>query len=461
MRSSRAALRAVLAAATFGGATTVMRADTRDDEISGLREEIRQLDQKLRVLERKQEIKDEAAAAAAKTTPKISLTDKGFAFSSADGANTVKIRGLVQFDSRFFFGDQAVNNNSFVLRRARLISEGTFAKNYSYQLVPEFGGTGAPSILDANVTVALSPAVQIKAGKFKVPVGLELLQSDSWTFFNERALPTNLVPNRDIGIQLGGDVAFLDGTVNYAVGVFNGVGDGASSSNADFDSDKDFATRVLASPFKNSTDSPLAGLTVGVAGSVGREKTASALTGGYKTDGQQTFFKYRSTTIGDGENWRVSPQLDYRLGSFGAISEYVLSVVNVRPSATGAKAELKNKSWQVAAGYVLTGEDSSYSGVVPKANFDLSAGTWGAFEVVARFEKLSIDKGAFPLYADPTASADEASTAGVGLNWYLSKVVRTSFDYYQTRFDNTVATSSAAILKQNEKAFISRLQISF
>ena len=38
-----------------------------------------------------------------------------------------------------------------------------------------------------------------------------------------------------------------------------------------------------------------------------------------------------------GQSWRVSPQFDYRNGSFGAIGEYVLSTVNVRPSATGAE----------------------------------------------------------------------------------------------------------------------------
>jgi hypothetical protein len=40
-----------------------------------LRAQIGQLDQKLKVLERKQEIKDEDAAASAKATPKIALTD--------------------------------------------------------------------------------------------------------------------------------------------------------------------------------------------------------------------------------------------------------------------------------------------------------------------------------------------------------------------------------------------------
>jgi phosphate-selective porin OprO/OprP len=122
------------------------------------------------------------------------------------------IRGLVQFDSRLFFGDNGIVNNALLLRRARLISEGTFAKIFSFQIVPEFGGGGATaanafSILDANVGVAVNSALQFKFGKFKSPVGLELLQSDSWTFFDERSLVTNLVPNRDIGAQVSGERA--------------------------------------------------------------------------------------------------------------------------------------------------------------------------------------------------------------------------------------------------------------
>jgi phosphate-selective porin OprO/OprP len=262
-----------------------------------------------------------------------------------------------------------------------------------------------------------------------------------------------------LGIQVGGDL--LDGVITYAAGVFGGVSDGGSSSNSDFDNEKDFAARIFATPFKKSENASLQGLGIGLSGSLGREKTASALTGGYRTPGQQTFFRYRTTAVNDGQIWRVSPHLDYRNGPLGLIGEYVVSVVNARPTATGAKAELQNKSWQVAAGYVLTGENSSYAGVVPKTNFDLTAGTWGAFEVVARYENLRVDQAAFPLFADPAASANEASTIGVGLNWYLSKAVRATFDYYQTSFENNLLLPSAALLRQDEKALITRFQVAF
>ena len=451
---------ALLSVAALTTALPAAPADAAD--LQALRAQVQILEQQLKVLARQLEIKEEAAAAAAPTTPKVTVSDKGFTLASADAANSLKIRGLAQLDSRLFFGDGGgVVNNAFVLRRARLITEGTFAKNYAFQFVPEFGGSSV-SILDANFSVAVDKALTFKFGKFKSPVGLELLQSDSWTFFNERSIVTNLVPNRDLGVQASGDV--LNGAFNYTVGVFGGVGDGGSTTNADFDNEKDVVARVIASPFKNDADSPLQGLSFGISASLGREKTTAGRTAGYKTDGQQTLFAYNAATIVDGQTWRVSPQVDFRSGSFGAIGEYVVSTINVRASAAGKKTELRNKAWQLAAGYVLTGEDSSFTGVVPRTNFDYAAGTWGAFEVTARYADLKVDDAAFPLYAAVASNADQASSIGLGLNWYLSKVVAFKFDYYQTNFGfNSAAPAvpSTPILRQDEQVFISRFQLSF
>jgi phosphate-selective porin OprO/OprP len=270
------------------------------------------------------------------------------------------------------------------------------------------------------------------------------------------------VPNRDLGIQASGDLA--GGRVNYTVGLLGGLADGASTTNTDFDNEKDVVARVIASPFKNDAGSPVQGLSFGIAGSLGREKTTAGRTGGYRTDGQQTFFSYLATTITDGPNWRVSPQFDYRKGSLGLLGEYVLSTVNVRASATGKLTELQNKAWQLAAGYVLTGEDSSYAGVVPQSNFDFSKGTWGAFEVVGRYTNLKVDDAAFPLYASLAANASEATSFGLGLNWYLSKAVLFKIDYYQTNFGfgpGGPAIPTSPALRQDEKAFITRFQLAF
>jgi phosphate-selective porin OprO/OprP len=453
-------IRTTVAVATLSAGLIVLRAaDDSDAEIKALREQIRLLDQRLHQLEQKQQLKEQEAAAAAKTAPKIAISDKGFTFASGDGANSVRIGGLVQLDSRLFFGDGGgVYNNSFVLRRARFIAEGTLGRIYSFQIIPELGGSTV-SILDANVTVAPISAVQFKIGRFKAPVGLELLQSDSATFFAERSLVTNLVPNRDLGVQVGG--SFKGGAFTYAAGIFNGVADATSTSNVDFDNDKDVIARVFAQPFKNDKDSLWQGLGLGVAASFGREKGPAAVTAGYKTDGQQTFFKYNSTVVADGRIWRVSPQAYYYRGSFGALGEYAVSTVNARPVATGVKTALQNKAWQLVAGFVLTGEDASFTSVTPRQPFSWDDGMWGAWQIVARYANLKLDDNVFPLFASPATNAGEATSAGIGLNWYLSKTVRTSLDYFQTRFSNPVPVSSTQILQQNEQALITRFQFSF
>ncbi|MCI0541699.1 MAG: hypothetical protein L0Z50_41405 [Verrucomicrobiales bacterium] len=80
----------------------------------------RELDQKIRIAERKNELPAEAAKARAKEQPRLSVGTSGFALSSADTNLSVKLHGHVQLDSRTFFDDNPLSegNDSFILRRA-------------------------------------------------------------------------------------------------------------------------------------------------------------------------------------------------------------------------------------------------------------------------------------------------------------------------------------------------------
>jgi phosphate-selective porin OprO/OprP len=442
--------------------STLATAATDAAELQALREQVRALEQQLKILARRIELSEETAAAAAPTTAKVTVNDRGYTLASAEAVNSIRFRGLLQADARQFFHDGGgIANNAFVMRRVRIITEGTLAKNFSFQFVPEFGGSSV-LIHEANLSVALLPSLQMRFGRFKQPIGLERLQSDSWTFLNERSIATNLTPDRDVGIQAYGEIA--GGRVSYALGIFNGLPDAATGANTDFDDDKDIVGRVFAAPFKRAAGSPLHGLSFGVGGSSGRQKTTSGRTAGYRTDGQQLFFAYNPAVVADGRVWRVSPQLDYRFGAFGFLGEYILSTVNVRSSAMGRKMELRNQAWNLAAGYVLTGEDSTYTGVVPRTDFNLAAGTWGAFEVAARYAVVDVDDAAFPTFASPAASASAARSGGLGLNWYLSKAVAFKFDYYHTDFHlngATPVTPTNTVIRQDEQVFISRFQLAF
>jgi phosphate-selective porin OprO/OprP len=348
-----------------------------------------------------------------------------------------------------------------LIRRARLITEGMLAKRHSYQFQPEFGGSTV-SILDANLTMDLTDTLKLKVGKFKTPIGLEALQGDAATSFAERSMVANLVPGRDLGVQLGGAAAH--GRVSWTAGVFNGLPDGATSSNVDFDEDKDVVARVLTSPWVNVADSPLRGLAFGVAGSDGRRKSTAGKTAGYRTDGQQVFFSYLPAVFADGRTWRVSPQLDYRWGAFGLMGEYAITAASFRPSVNGPKTELQHRGWQLSSGYVLTGENSTYGQLIPKTDFNPAAGTWGAFELFARYAEVSIDHDAFPLYASPANSARTARASGLGFNWFLSKAVVFRCDYFQSKFGYSSLPPTeprAPVIRQDEKVFITRFQLAF
>ena len=444
----------ILASALAGYAETDESAVIKE-----LREQIQQLDQKVRILERRGELAQDVAVEKSKTLPLITLGANGFNFSSADSNFVAQIHGLVQFDSRTFFQDAGVqNNDSFLLRRARPIISGTVFHDFDYLFVPDFGGTTV-QIVDANLTYRYSPEFQVQAGKFKPSVGLEQLQSDTALSFNERSLVTDLLPNRDIGIQVKGDL--FGGLLSYAAGIFNGVSDfNSTTSNSDPSDDlKGFAGRLFAQPFKNSTTPALRGIGFGVGASYGTERGANT-TPGYKTDGQHNLFTY-TNAVADGTHWRISPQASYYYGPFSLVGEYAVSDQRVsRTTAPVRSAELQNKAWQVTAGWVLTGEDASYTGVTPRHTFDPRNGQWGAFQIVGRYETLDIDDQSFTFFANPNLSATEARAWSVGLNWYLNRDLRVNTSYSHTAFSGGNGTGST-VTRQPEDVLFTRIQLAF
>src|SRR5476651_2396276 len=73
--------------------------------------QIQDLDQKVRILSRERENDQDAAAAVAKTAPKITLGANGFGFSSADSNFVATIHGVLQVDIRTFSQDNKVPGN--------------------------------------------------------------------------------------------------------------------------------------------------------------------------------------------------------------------------------------------------------------------------------------------------------------------------------------------------------------
>jgi phosphate-selective porin OprO and OprP len=398
----------------------------------------------------------------------------GFSFESADEANVIRFRGNLAVDGRWFM-DRGTpeSDDTFLFRKVRPYIEGTIDNDYDFRFMPDFAG-GKTIIVDAFVTARILPWLAVQAGKFKGPVGLERLQPDQYNSFMELGLPSDLVPNRDLGVELGGDI--LGGTFGYAIGEFDGVTDGNSTdanTNPDADNNdgkKDTEGRLFTQPFVNSGIAGLNGLGFGIAGTYVQAvgSATNTLLASYKTTGQNTFFTYRTGTTGtyaDGRRERWTPQAYYYVGSFGALAEYVQSdqEVSRQLSATNKRSgEIDNNGYQLSLGYFLTGEKATFNSITPLTTFHVGSGGWGAWQLVARYSELKIDNSAFAggaqSFADPTASPRNARATGVGVNWWLNANVKWVLDYEVTQFEGGAANNAN---RPDERALTTRFALTF
>jgi phosphate-selective porin OprO/OprP len=440
--------------------------DDNTETIKALKQQIEQLDQKVRVLERKDELEKETLAEKAKTTPTVSVGASGLQVRSADSNFVFGVRGYVQVDGRFGVGDSAgPYPDTFLMRRIRPIFDGTLYKKLDYRVMLDFAsgvtssGLNAANsndgfVQDAYVNARFLPELQFQVGKMKEPVGLERLQSGANLLFVERAYPTALVPNRDVGVMLQGDL--FQQRLTYQVGGFNGVSDGGSTDFQSLDDGKNLGARLFAQPFLGSGVEALEGFGIGLAGTYGN---LNGPLRGYSSPGQQTNFTYFPNVVADGQQWRITPQGWYYWGPFGLFGEYVFSSQEVLRTAGGATGTLANQAWQVSASWFLTGEKNSWKPVTPKRPLNFSGdGGWGAVELAARVQGLMIDDDAFPVFANPDVSINSAFAWSVGVNWILNRNIKLSLDYEHTDFEGGSQNPNTA---QAEQVVFGQVQFSF
>jgi phosphate-selective porin OprO/OprP len=358
----------------------------------------------------------------------------------------------VHFDGRFFSGDDGrLATDTFLLRRVRPIVAGTVGRHFEFQIMPDFGA-GTTVLQDAWLDANYSPRARVRVGKFKSPVGLERLQSATALAFVERAYPTALVPNRDVGVMLHGDLA--GGAVAYAAGIFDGAPDGGSID-LDTNDSKDLAGRLYLSPWKRGTTA-FKDLGFGIAGTTGKQTGAPPA---YRSGGQISLLTLVQGVTADGTRQRLSPQLSFYSGPFGLQAEYAWSETRVKKASTGSRARFSGEAWQATASFVLTGEKATSSGVRPGEAFEPGKGKWGALELAARANGLELGTEAFREgIVDPAKSVRKAFGWAVGLNWHLSRNVKQVVDFERTTFTGGAADDGD---RPAENALFIRTQVSF
>ena len=462
-------------------------------DLSVLQAQLADLQVKVAALEKKQSASADAGRsglnpellAKLENQPVITLDSRGLRFASPEKTELQAVTGpdgrpaeqlavveegdaykfrlgtLLQPQGRFFL-ETPDDTSTFLMRRARLILDGTVYRNFDFLFQVDLLASGlnnstSTTVQDAWVNAKAWDWLQLRAGKMKSPIGIERWQSANARWFTDLITTTYIAPNRSIGAMLHGKIH--GGAAEYWAGLVNGEPNGGSS---DFSSDgqntKEFQGRLALTPFAKTDFDALEQFTVGAGVTYAPQLNGL---GRYGTANQQQFFAYNAATIRDtrdnpGEQVRFLPNVSYFWGPLGAYAEAAWSTTGVVNG--NDTRNLNDFAWQVAASYVLTGEDNSYRAIKPKRPLNPSAGEWGAWQVAARAGQLSVDGATFPTYANPDTSARESTTFGVALNWILNDNVKVSLEYDYTSFlggapDGGNAPDNNAITTQVQLSF--------
>ena len=371
-----------------------------------------------------------------------------FVLQSANGENRVVLGLTLQADGRFLFDEDQTVPDTFTIRKARPTLSGQVAKYFDFRIMPDFGA-GVATLQDAYIDVRFSPRFRVRSGKDKTPIGYELLEGDPYLLFPERSLASNLVPNRDVGVQAQGD---LSPRFTYSGGIFNGVPDSTNSStDVDTNGSKDAAWRVVWQPFR-STGAPasrLNGLGFHLGGSIGDQEGALPA---YKAGSGQQYFSYAADAAADGHRDRITAAVFYYCKSFGGFAEYVRSAQDVGRS--GSTFEIVNQGWDVTGSFVVTGEAASDRGVRPHHNFDPANHEWGALQLAARYSATRVDPDAFANGLAAASASQKADAFAVAANWYPNTFIK-----YYVAFERTSFSGGAPA--RHEDLLTLRAQLSF
>jgi phosphate-selective porin OprO/OprP len=390
----------------------------------------------------------------------------GYVISTAKG-DTLTVGGYIHTNARLFVGnDSNAYVNQFLLRQVRPVLEGTIRDHLDFRLLPDFAG-GKVVVQEAWADVRYFSAFKLRVGKFKVPLSLERLQNSNAVMFVERAFPTQLASNRDVGAQLFGNI---DGVFAYELGIFDGTPDNqVNASDGDTNDDKEGAARVFLMPFALTKIAALKQLGFGASASwsTPRGTASSPMLTTYVSPGQNTIFAYAGgnnasgaadptkTVVANGDKTRWDLQGYYYWGPLGLQAEYIRSLQDVTKGATSLR--ISHSAWETTASVVLTGENATFRMLIPDHPFDPAAGQWGAVELKARIHQIHFDDALFSKGFAAAGSVNQAHAWGLGMNWYLDAALRFQVDFEHTQFFGGLPNGN----KSPEQAIIANAQTVF
>ena len=388
--------------------------------------------------------------------PVVSLSNARPTIATADGNFKIAFRSVVQFDAAHYDERPRTAANDLGsgtnFRRARLGIDGMAWKDWNFALWGEFGGSGGESAVlnQAFVEYAgwkplgLEEPVRLRMGAWATPAGLEDATSNTEALFLERAAIAELVRNFATGDGRTGVGVTARGQGWYASVLLSGKVVGVPSA-AEFDQQSGFAARVAFNPIHGPDYDVHIGANI-----QGILNPADTTAGPTST---------RAVRLQERPELRVS---GVRLVDTGAIASDGLTAYGLEGGASWhnlyaagewyridvnreavppavATFDPSFSGWYLQGAWAITGEhhgwtnaNGGFTGVRPTRRFDRSKGTWGAWEIAARYSVLDLNDHAGVLGKAASAGGirgGEQKIGTVGLNWYPNSVIRFLLDY--------------------------------
>jgi phosphate-selective porin OprO and OprP len=218
------------------------------------------------------------------------------------------------------------------------------------------------ALTDGYIDLKFLPEIGLRGGQYKQPFSLEELTSDLFIDTIERSMVNELVPSRDVGVMLQGQL--FDRILGYSVAVFNGAGINASDTN----NEKNVAARFTVAPFRNTDNYWLKGLNIGFGGTWGDEDNNLSARGRTvaRTSNRFQFFAQQPTR---GDRYRWSADLAWLVGPASLKFEYNQQIDQRKKLGAGGRDldDIRATGWYVTLTYLLTGENSVLNGpVIPR-----------------------------------------------------------------------------------------------
>ena len=294
------------------------------------------------------------------------------------------------------------------IARRRIGVEGSAGRVFGYEAEYELG---LRQWRDVYLDYRQFKTVQVRAGMFKLPLGLEENTSaTNLDFIYRTRVSARLAPGRDRGVSVHGRV--LKHLIDYEAGVFRNDGENARPSNSvRVFGNQTVAARVVARPFRPSS-SRWSSLQVGAA------VTSSDVPLGFPAVRARTVFGasfYDSDVWVQGRRQRTGLEARWRPGRFSIQTEYI----RLTDERRGQSVQDGDLSPLLAQGWYISG---TY-GITRKKN------RCGRIEASARYETLSF--GSRNDSEEPSTSARANTVLGnsdrvttLGVNWHLNRWVK-------------------------------------